>query len=190
MTRAVVSRSKILFPTLLLALSLGFLGGCGSTDGGLLDTGGSPAPMGQVTVAVHDDPMAGLEEFLVTLDSVRVRSGGEWIDLGLETPWTQDLLLLQGEQNAMDVITADLPAGDYDAVELRISDVSYTLNGQAGSFQLPAEGLLVIVAVNFTVEEDGSVTVNLHFDVGSSMRLQGTEVIFNPSVALSRVFGG
>ncbi|GEM_PF-6666955 len=189
MGRMTAVKAKHFILLIILTVFAGLLSGCGTTDGGLLDTG-SAVPMGQVTVAVHDAPMAGLEEFLVTLDSVRVRSNGEWIDLGLETPWTQDLLLLQGEENAMDVITADLPVGDYDAVELRISDVSYTMNGASGSLDLPAGGVLVTVQVDFTVAEDGALTVKLHFDVEGSMALRGTDVIFNPSVLLSGVIDG
>ena len=178
------------FSAVLLLLALVLFGGCASSDGGLLDTGEGSLPMGQVTVAIHDAPMPGLEEFFITLDTVRVRSDGEWIDLGLTTPWTQDLLLLQGEPNAMDIITGRLPAGDYDAVELTITDVHYTLSGQMDVLPLPAEGIVVTVLVDFTMTEDGEVTVNLHFDVEGSMRMIGPDLMLVPAILPSGVYGG
>jgi hypothetical protein len=122
------------------------LAGC---SGGVPGGGdGAPGAPGTVTFYVSDQPGA-IEDFdhlNATITEVAVKRSTNETD-GNDTEWarfevpnrTVDLTTLRGD-NATSLDSYDLPAGEYEAVSLRVSEIDGTLtSGESANVKLPSD---------------------------------------------------
>lgn len=171
-------RSKI--PTLLVT---GFLvGSCGGGDAGE-QAGSALEGTGRLTVDVTDTPFTHdlVEEARVSVDQVRAhasdsRSSG-WHTIYEGAPLVMDLLDLRNGVTRTLVSLAEVPAGRYGKIRLRVEGASLRLvNGNeystdAGTLQLTStatSGMQVRVDPPIEVRDGFSRTLLLDFDLAKT----------------------
>jgi len=91
-----------------------------------------------------------------------------WITV-LNESKTYDLLALTNLEKLL--TSADMEAGSYNIIRLRISNVSVVLNGQAQEAKLPSSK--IDIKVHFTVTANSTSLVSLDFNLNDSLHITG-----------------
>lgn len=163
------------------ALSLlTILSGC-SGDGG---SAGPLAPeQGQLTVEIHDAAAPALTVAEVTFSAVEAhRVDGDWEPATGALPRTIDVLQFVGPENGTPLVQDLVPAGTYDALRVTITAVHLEVEGsEPVDVTLPAEGVTIVVPVDFVVAEGGQTEVSLDLRTDVAFQPLGTSWAFDPS---------
>lgn len=151
----------------------------------IIQFGCSPKGYSNFELYLTDAPLEGLEHFYVTISQINLRlEDGTWTDNLLSEPKTYDLLLLRNREEK--VCQADLPPGTYTGIKLVLTNAEIVVNGR--SFQISINPpLIIIIPVNFTVLEDGTVKVTLDFDAAKSAVQEGSGYRLVPSIVVKRI---
>jgi hypothetical protein len=164
---------------LLAGLLVMVAGSCSNTDGDVLGSG-----QGQLTISMHDQAAPQISEVWVEFSSIEVRAAdGSWVPLGVDLSGAIDIMAYVGPDNAIDITSSSIEPGTYDAIRLTISSARVVLD-DGSEVNFPAAAVTLDRGVDITVQEDGTKTVVLHFDVDASFEFnQGW--IFDPSISIS-----
>ncbi|APF17743.1 DUF4382 domain-containing protein [Caldithrix abyssi] len=169
---------KIGFLILVFVLSLGLIvNSCEKADDSL-----TTADVGKVTLKITDSPfpLKFVEEANVTITLIEMHSvdsvnGGEWITVW-EGSQTINLLELR-DGKTEDLPEAEVPAGTYNMILMRIDSVSIKyVNGTEVSLDLPDDaraGIRVMLVPPVEVENGALSEILLDFDVSKSFRMSG-----------------
>jgi len=151
-------------------------------------TAPSPAPEGNFRLLISDDANAigDFESLIVTISSVGVHKAGEnggWLEFSLAEE-ELDLVNLQGE-NAEEIWSGNLTAGQYTKVFIYVSDIDAELNnGDSTEVKLPSDKLHI--NTNFSIPEDSPV--DFIFDisvVAAGNEKSGISYILQPVISQS-----
>ena len=152
-------------------------------------TAPSPATEGNFRLLISDDVNA-IEDFaslIVTISSVGVHKAGEdggWLEFPLAEEEELDLVSLQGE-NAEEIWSGNLTAGQYTNVFIYVSDIDAELNnGDSTEVKLPSDKLHI--NTNFSIPEDSPV--DFVFDisvVAAGNEKSGIKYILQPVISQS-----
>lgn len=166
---------------LMSALMLSACGGSGGAGTASSEGGGS----GSVGVMVTDAPIDRFEEVNITIEEILLlgaESGQD--DQGqvsvFRGPRTVDLLALEGVSDLLGV-ESGVPAGDYEKIRLRISDLALVDRADDGTVaqtihpRLPANGKIDLnPRQTFTLNDGESLLLELDLDAGKSIHLVET----------------
>lgn len=157
------------FRTLVGAAGILLLAACG---GG---SGGSGTETGSLSLDITDAPVDGVTEVWVQFTGVRVKpADGAAIDFDFDTPLDIDLLTLTGANTETLLDNAEVPAGAYEWILLRVNaefdDVmdSYVMDDMGGMMELrvPSGGEQGLRLVSgFTVLAGGSASFVIDWDL-------------------------
>ena len=180
----------LLFIALMLVPLSVYLAGCGGGGGesGMVTPVESPST-GSVTILIADGKADDYDSIFITITEVSLippdgdgdpvviyQSDGEEIDL-----------LKYRDEDLVFTINNDVPAGDYEKVRLRVSDI----RSEGGpcdelSIKLPSGKIDLNPGETFTVAEDTALLIRLDIDANKSLQLhqagKSGKCIFRPVV--------
>jgi hypothetical protein len=177
----------------------GLVAGCssGNDSGGpkgslAITMGATGAPAaGAVQTATADggDALSHLKAAVITIAGIEARMVDRaWVPIETGLPADVDLIAIINAGNGV-TLPADLhPEGDYEALELRITQVQLTLMDDTKILITPpGSGWTVQIPVNFSVVAGESTVVKLKLRCGSSFRLFDGEFEFDPEFEVEGV---
>ena len=137
-------------------------------------SGGSDSDNGTISVSMMDRPVDGVEELNITVTEfwIKPQGSGPAFQLDMvDTPVTVNLLELTVDNPAIFVERANIPAGTYNWLEMKVDDSS-----SSAAHAMTDEGLMVNVDIdvpsdrvrlinNFEVEPNDSVRLLFDWDV-------------------------
>ena len=144
--------------------------------------GGSP--QGQVVVKLHDQAGPGIARASVTISALELRNAtrGAWVVVEMAAPETVDLLLLTGGFEAT-LATASVPVAEYDAMQITLDGAEIELtDGTIVTLAPPALPVAVAGFPMISVSAEGTITITLDFPVGTSFRVNGSQVTMTPEI--------
>lgn len=152
--------------SLALAIAITIIAaGCG-------DDGASSSQTGTLTVSLTDAPISALDQVNITFSEVSAHIDNEWISVRSE-PVTVDLLEWNnGKSIALG--TAEVPAGDYTQIRLRIDAADVVTGGLSYQATVPSgaqTGLKLGPA--FTIQEGSTYELVVDFDARRSVVATG-----------------
>jgi hypothetical protein len=184
--------------SVLVALVLaGVLAGCASNN-----DRGEPTGSLAVTLAVTadadpartapGDPGEALSRVGVALATVSGLEGrladGTWVPVDTGLPVTVDLIAVMNSGTAAALLVDRFPEGEYDALQLRITQVQLTLHhGTQMSMGAPDSGWTVLLPVNFGVVAGQSTTVSLALHAKDSFRSFDGQLAFEPEIEIGGI---
>jgi hypothetical protein len=190
-----IAMTKRMFLTLLfivlmlVPLSL-YLAGCGSGGG----ESGTVTPIeststGSVTVLIADGPADDYDSIVITVTEVSLIPAEEDADpvVIYESDGEEIDLLKYRDEDLVFTVNNDVPAGDYEKVRLRVSDI----RSEGGpcdelSIKLPSGKIDLNPGETFTVAEDTALLIRLDIDANKSLQLhqagKSGKCIFRPVV--------
>lgn len=193
-------KHRHVFVATVFAIGLaGLAAGCSSSNdskgpkGSLAITmGATNAPAaGAVQAATADggDALSQLKAAVVTISGIEARmADGTWVHVETGLPADVDLIAIMNAGNSATLPADLLPEGQYNALELRITQVQLTLMDDTKvAITPPGNGWTVQIPVNFSVVAGQSTVVNLKFHCESSFKFFGGEFEFEPEIEVEGV---
>lgn len=166
-----------------------------SSDAGAMMANAAAAEPGQESGALRDSPVTtdghdhnGYRQFFqsgkVTFSSILARNvDGVLVNVDMEDelPLTVDFEMLEGGKQVT-LPPGNLPIGTYDQVVVVMTQVEVvTLNGTIINITPPGGGWTAIVPIcPFSIEEGGSTTVNLQFNLNRAFSWRDNRYHFQP----------
>lgn len=162
---------------IILALSLVLL---------LIQFSCSPKSSANFELYMTDAPAYGLEHVYVTIDAIYLRNEDRqtWTDNVLSQPKTLDLIGLRGREEKLAAL--QLPAGNYSAIKLVISQVQMVTSERTFTITMNPP-VTVTIPCSFTVLADGSVKITLDFDADRSCTWDGARYGFSPFIVVKSI---
>jgi len=193
-------RRRRVVASAVLAIGLaGLAGGCSSNNdnngprGSLAITmgaTGAPAANAVETVTADpDDALANLTTAVITIAGIEARiAGGAWVPVDTGLPADVELFAIMNSGSGATLPADLLPAGDYDALALRITQLQLTPRNDADLvIAPPGRGWTVQIPMNFTVVAGESTDVKLKLRCRSSFRLLDGQFEFDPDIEVESV---
>ena len=177
----------------------GLVAGCSSSSNSkgpegsfAITMGATSAPAaGVVQAATADggDPLSRLKAAVITISGIEARlADGTWVPVETGLPADVDLIAIMNAGNSATFPADLLPEGQYNALELRITQVQLTLMDDTKiAITPPGTGWTVQIPVSFSVVAGQSTVVNLNLRCGSSFKFFGGEFEFDPQIEVESV---
>lgn len=184
--------------TTAFAISLaGLIAGCSSShdstgpQGSLAIAMGATSATGAVRAATTDggDALSRLKAAVITISGIEARmADGTWVPVETGLPADVDLIAIMSAGNSATLPADLLPEGQYDALELRITQVQLTLVDDTKiAITPPGNGWTAQIPLNFSVVAGQSTVVNLNLRCGSSFKFFDGEFEFEPDIEVESV---
>ncbi|MFQ5824562.1 MAG: DUF4382 domain-containing protein [bacterium] len=150
---------------LILPLLLGiFLIGCGKSPT-------TPTDKGTLIVSLTDAP-AEFQEVNITFSEISAHIDEQWITVRGE-PITVNLLEWNNGQSIV-IGTAEVPAGHYTQIRLKIDNAQVVVNGESQSVTVPSGAQTGLKLVSqFTIPAGSTFELIIDFDANSSIFITG-----------------
>ena len=177
----------------------GFVAGCSSNNetsgprGSLAITiGATGAPAVEAVPTAtggHEDALAHLKAAVVTVAGLEARlADGTWVPVDTGLPADLDLIAIMNAGKVRQLPTDLFPEGDYDALQLRVTQVQLTrVDDIEISLAPPGSGWTVQIPVNVSVVAGRSTVVGLTLRCGSSFSLIDGQFAFDPEIEVEGV---
>lgn len=182
-------------PAVVLAVAA-FVAGCSSSQdktphGSLAVALGASrvAARVQAADASPNDSIGLLSSASTTIEGVEARkTDGSWVPIDSGLPAVVDLLPLANVGRTVTLPPELLPEGQYNALQLRITQVELTLlNGTRATIAPPDTGWVVLIPVDFGVVGGRATIVALRVRLDLSLRVVNGEFEFEPEVEVEDV---
>ena len=175
----------------VLILALVVLAGCGGS--GSSHNGGSNPANAALQLNVGDDPCDRVAALLVNISSVTLTNSGGGTVSVLGSPTAVEFMHLMGALQSLSLV--NVPQDTYTKATITITSATVTylspVNGQLTQVTITGPWN---VDVNFNPSltvSSGSVTLNLHLDVGHSITIDGSgNILFTPKFTSEMFHGG
>jgi hypothetical protein len=187
-------RRRALTVFLVLLLLMGsatvFLVSCGGGDGGGGSSSAGSSGTGTVAVSIADNPTDDYSAIYVTINEVSLLPGNVVI-YESSTGKTINLLEHRDNNDYLLKVNYKVPAGDYDKIRLRISDIQaepklLTSGLCTGNIKLPSSKIDLNPQGPFTVKPGGKVSIRLDIDANKALDLHvagnSGKCIFRPVI--------
>lgn len=149
----------------VVLLLFGYLAGCSRSE--------RPAGKGRLTVSLHDQAPEDVDQLMVRLSTVSLRSAadGSWTVLPA-TPAPFDLLTLRDGRTLNVVTAAEIPAGDYDQLRFVFAEEPVaTVDSRRIPVNAPSATTSGYkIDGNFSISTDLCTRISLDFDGRQSLR--------------------
>lgn len=168
-TRLFFSFSQSVVSALLVALLAAACVKVGTQPAGKQEAATTAAPLSsqpQVSLCLSSTTGGGVHRVRVVVDAVEVSDGGQWVSL------VKQPLTLTSEQAAVGALLdrVQLPAGQYQRVRYRITQVIAELGGREMDLKPPPQPVEYPLAKPLTLKGGDSATLVLHWDIAASLR--------------------
>jgi hypothetical protein len=149
---------------------------------------GAPAATAN-QAATEDDALSRLRAAVITVAGIEARmADGTWVPVETGFPTDIDLIARVSTGSAATLPADFLPEGDYDALQLRITDVQLTpKRDTAIGITPPGNGWTVQIPVSFSVAAGRSTVVGLKLRCGDSLRLLDDQFEFDPEIEVEGI---
>jgi len=189
-----------LFAAAVFAVGLaGVIAGCASSSDGkgtegsfaitVGATGATASGAARTAVAGTDEALSRLKAAVITIAGIEARvADGTWLPVETGLPADIDLIAIMAAGNVATLPAELLPAGDYDALALRISAVKLTLLNETAVAITPlGTGWTVRIPASFRVVAGQSTVVNLMLHGPRSFKYFDGEYGFDPEIEVISV---
>lgn len=147
-----------------------------------------PVYAGTLEVSVTNvQSQPGISSIQVTVSSVKVHREatgwhwrGRWINV-IDEEQTFDLVEIKDIEQILG--EAEIEAGNYDRIRMRIESVKLVVNGELIEVDIPDRQLTL--SQSFEVGERGKTVVVLDFDADQSIKKENGKVVFKPMVQMN-----
>jgi hypothetical protein len=152
-------------------------------------TAASAADAVETVPANPDDILAHLTTAVITIAGIEARiDDGTWVPVDTGLPSEVDLIAVMHPGNSAALPADLLPAGNYNALAVRITQLQLRLQNDAKPvIAPPGRGWTVQVPVNFSVAAGQSTVVKLNLRCASSFRLLDGQFEFDPDIEVEGV---
>lgn len=167
--------SKSVIRSIATSTALGALLALGGCGGGSASSDSDLPGTGSLSLAITDAPVDNVQEVWVEFTGVSVKpASGPAIDFTFDQPVSVDLLTLTGENTTTLLNNAEVPAGDYEWILLRVNAEfdsvydSYVVEDMGGMVELRVpsgseQGLRLVSG--FAVVAGGSASFVIDWDL-------------------------
>jgi hypothetical protein len=157
-----------------------------------LAMGATAAPVADTLESVPaepDDALAYLTTAVITIAGIEARiADGTWVPVNVGPPSEVDLIAVMHAGNGAALPADRLPAGDYDALTLRITQLRLSLKDDTKLvIAPPGRGWTVQIPVNFSVAAGRSTVVRLSLRCASSFSFLDGQFEFDPDIEIEGV---
>jgi hypothetical protein len=172
----------------------GIIAGCSSNSDSKGSQGSFAITMGatrasatgavQTVTTDSNDALSHLKAAVIAISGIEARmADGTWVPMETGLPADVDLIAVMNA-GIVATLPADLlPEGDYDALELRITNVHLMLlNNATIEITPPGIGWTARIPVSFSVVVGQSTVVNLEFRCMNSFKIFDGEYGFDPEI--------
>ncbi len=177
---------RLIYAAIGLAIGLiGLIAGCSSGNESREPQGSFAITMAASGPAAGaDDPLSRFKAAVITIAGIEARmADGTWVPIDSGLPADVDLIAIMAAGNVATLPSDLLPAGDYVALELRITALYLTLlNDSTLEIAPPGTGWNVRVPVNFSVASGQATVVHLTLRGPGSFKFFDGEYGFDPEV--------
>lgn len=148
----------------MLLLVVVFVTGCA-------DRANSPDQTGTLQISLTDAP-AAFDAVNITFSEISAHIDSQWITVRRD-PMTVDLLQWNNGQSIV-IGTADIPAGHYTQIRLKIQDANIVVDGQTLSLDVPSGAQSGLKLVHqFTIDPGSTYDLIIDFDAQRSIVATG-----------------
>src|SRR5512143_1495681 len=191
-----MTRRHTLFATTLAVGLAALAAGCSSSSdsktpqGSLrVSMGATTAPAaGSVQAATTEtgDALSQLKAAVITISGIEARTtDGTWVQVETGLPVDVDLVAMLNAGNSITLPADLLPEGQYNALQVRITQVRLTLMDDTKiAITPPGTGWTAQIAVDFSVVAGQSTVVNLNLRMDSSFKVLNGAFEFEPEIEL------
>ena len=143
----------------------------------------------QAAAASSDDPIGLLNAASISIADVEARKAdGSWVPIDASLPAVIDLVALANAGGTAALPPDLLPEGQYNALQLRMTQVELTRrNGTRVTIAPRGTGWVVLIPVDFGVVNDQATIVTLRVRLDLSIKFVNREFEFEPEVELGGV---
>lgn len=189
----------VLSATMLAVGLAGLAAGCSSSSDSKSPQGSLRVSMGatsaptagsvQAATTDSDDALSQLKAAVITLSGIEARkTDGTWVPVETGLPADIDLIAIMTAGNSVTLPADLLPEGQYNALELRITQVQLTLMDDTKiTITPPGTGWTAQIPVDFSVVAGQSTIVNLNLRCDSSFKFLNGEFEFEPEIEVEGV---
>ena len=157
---------RILLILCAVILILQSLPGCGENS----DPAGSGDPAtGQLTIYLTDAPSAAFDSVNIIFSEVSAHIDSQWVTVRSDSLLKVNLLDLSNG-NTIVFGSAEVPAGKYTQIRIKIADAYVVVDGQAHPLDVPSGAQTGLkLGPQFTVQEGSTYEMVVDFDVNRSI---------------------
>lgn len=158
----------------LIVFFLYLLAGCGKKDSptSANDTGSNTPGTGTLTIYLTDAPTALFDSVNIIFSQVSAHIDSQWITVRGDTVKVNLLDLSNG--NTIMFGSADVPAGKYTQIRIRIDDAYVVIDGQRHPLDVPSGAKTGLkLGPQFTVASGSTYEMVVDFDANRSIVVMG-----------------